>query len=148
MEMSKALEITQKLADGIDPASGEKYGEGSPYQQADTVRALCTVLEAVKRGAQNTARKKDGPAKAGKAWSAEEEQKMIKMFEAKTDVAQIAKVLCRTTGAIWARLEKLGKVKRNEEGKWVRVNKAAEANEQQEPSGQAQPASASAGFEF
>jgi len=121
MEMDRALEVVGKLADGIDPVTGEEYGEDSPYQQADTVRALHVLVEAVKGKAAEKTEKKDGPAKAGKAWSQEEEEKMVKMFDSKSDVTQIAKVLCRTTGAIWARLEKVGKVTRNADGRIVRV---------------------------
>ena len=40
METDRAIEIVQSLADGVDPYSGERFPSGSPYQQADTVRAL------------------------------------------------------------------------------------------------------------
>lgn len=43
MEVVKALEIIRALADGIDPYTGEVYSANSPYQNAETVRALFTA---------------------------------------------------------------------------------------------------------
>ena len=45
MEPERAIEIVQILADGVDPYSGERFPSSSPYQQADTVRALHLALE-------------------------------------------------------------------------------------------------------
>jgi hypothetical protein len=45
MERDKALHILKALADGIDPASGAAFDPGSPYQHADTVRALYWALQ-------------------------------------------------------------------------------------------------------
>ncbi len=44
MEADRAIEIIQSLADGVDPFSGKRFPSDSPYQQADTVRALQLVL--------------------------------------------------------------------------------------------------------
>ena len=43
MEPDRAIEIVQSLADGVDPHNGERFPFSSPYQQADTVRALGTT---------------------------------------------------------------------------------------------------------
>jgi len=40
MELDRAKEIIKALADGVDPYTGERFPADSPYQQADTVRAL------------------------------------------------------------------------------------------------------------
>lgn len=45
MEPSRAIEIVQSLADGVDPFTDERFPASSPYQQADTVRALHLALE-------------------------------------------------------------------------------------------------------
>ena len=45
MELDRAIEIVQSLADGMDPYSGERFPPDSPYQQADTVRVLHMALE-------------------------------------------------------------------------------------------------------
>ena len=49
MEPDRAIEIVASLADGVDPYSGERFPSGSPYQQADTVRALHLALEGLGR---------------------------------------------------------------------------------------------------
>jgi len=48
MEIDRASEIIQQLADGVDPYTGERFQPDSPYQQADTVRALYLALEGLK----------------------------------------------------------------------------------------------------
>jgi hypothetical protein len=45
METNQAAEIIQQLADGVNPCTGERFPPDSPYQQADTVRALYLALE-------------------------------------------------------------------------------------------------------
>jgi hypothetical protein len=55
-----------------------------------------------------------GPPKAGRPWTKDEEQRMLQQFDAKVDVAAIAQELNRTTGAIWARLEKIGHIQRKD----------------------------------
>ncbi len=110
MEADRAIEIIQSLADGVDPFSGERFASDSPYQQADTVRALHLALEGLTKLRRSTARK-TGP---GRAWTDEDEQKLLQAFDAKVDVEQIARDHERTKGAIWARLEKLGRIQRKD----------------------------------
>ena len=38
MDVDQAIAIVQKLADGVDPTTGETLPPSSVYQQADTVR--------------------------------------------------------------------------------------------------------------
>ena len=40
MDIDQATELIRKLADGVDPTTGERLPPSSVYQQADTVRAL------------------------------------------------------------------------------------------------------------
>ena len=37
MDIDRAIELVRKLANGVDPATGERSPPGSPYQQADTI---------------------------------------------------------------------------------------------------------------
>ena len=39
MELDRAKEILQALADGVDPYTGDRFPADGPYQRADTVRA-------------------------------------------------------------------------------------------------------------
>ena len=76
----------QSLADGVDPYSGERFPSGSPYQQADTVRALHLALEGLTKLRRSTARK-TGP---GRGWTENEEQELLREFDDKVDVEEIA----------------------------------------------------------
>lgn len=114
MDADKAIEIVRKLADGVDPFTGERFPSSSPYQNADTVRALYMALDGLDRVKRSKTRQHDGPPKAGKPWTKEEEQRVLDQFDAKVDVSDIAQELERTEGAIWARLEKLGRISKDE----------------------------------
>ena len=110
METDRAIEIITKLADGVDPYSDERFSSGSPYQQADTVRALHMALEGLNKLTRSMTRK-TGP---GRAWTEDEEKELLREFDAKLDVEEIAAKHERTKGAIWARLEKLGRIQRKD----------------------------------
>lgn len=110
MEPDRAIEIVQALADGVDPFTGERFLSDSPYQQADTVRALHMALEGLTKLRRSTARK-TGP---GRAWTEDEEKELLRAFDDKLDVEEIAAKHERTKGAIWARLEKLGRIQRKD----------------------------------
>ncbi|MCF7855854.1 MAG: hypothetical protein K9N51_13730 [Candidatus Pacebacteria bacterium] len=87
MEAERAIKIVQALADGVDPYTGERYPSSSPYQQADTVRALHLALAGLTKLRRSTSRK-SGP---GRAWTDEEEQKLLHALDAKVDVEPIAR---------------------------------------------------------
>lgn len=114
MDIDQAITIIQKLADGVDPTTGERLPPSSVYQQADTVRALHLALEGLDRLKRHKDRIQSGPPKAGRPWTKDEEQRMLQQFDAKVDVTAIAQELNRTTGAIWARLEKVGRIQRKD----------------------------------
>lgn len=114
MDVGRAIEIVTKLADGVAPVTGESLPSSSVYQQADTVRALHLALEGLDRLRRHKDRIQSGPPKAGRPWTKDEETRMLQQFDAKVDVAVIAQELNRTTGAIWARLEKVGRIQRKD----------------------------------
>ncbi len=49
MQLNRAKEIIQALADGVDPYTGEYFPADGPYQRADTVRALHVALEVIEK---------------------------------------------------------------------------------------------------
>ncbi len=114
MDVDEAIAIVTKLADGVDPTTGERLPPSSVYQQADTVRALHLALEGLDRLKRVKDRMRSGPPKAGRTWTKDEEARMLQQFDAKVDVKVIAQELNRTTGAIWARLEKVGRIQRKD----------------------------------
>ena len=114
MDIDQAIELIRTLADGVDPTTGERLPPSSVYQQADTVRALHLALEGLDRLKRVKERIHSGPPKAGRPWTKDEEDKMLQQFDGKVDVKLIAQELNRTPGAIWARLEKVGRIQRKD----------------------------------
>jgi hypothetical protein len=120
METPKAAEIIRALADGRDPVTGEQFPPNSPYQQADTVRALFLAVDALDNSARRARRQALRPEgapqrpidpnrpKIGASWSPEEEQQLRDAFAAHKPIPEIAAAHGRTQGAITARLVKLG----------------------------------------
>lgn len=110
MEAVRAAEILKALSNGADPCTGKVFPPDSPYQQADTVRALLMGVEALAPARQQQKRPNPQPENAGKPWEEDEEKKLISEFEKKMPVPAIAREHKRTVAGINARLEKLGKI--------------------------------------
>jgi hypothetical protein len=115
MDPKRTIEILRALADGRDPATGAPFPPDSPYQQADTVRALHAALDALTTTSTTTARstsssRKPDPArpKAGVGWTPAEEDNLRAAFAANSRIPEIAAAHGRTKGAITARLIRLG----------------------------------------
>ena len=104
MELTRAVELLRILADGIDPLTGELLPQSSICNQADIVRALHCVLNAV----EHPSRAKNQPENAGKPWDEAELDQLEKEFQAEMPISQIAKEHKRTRGAIEAKLGRLG----------------------------------------
>jgi hypothetical protein len=119
MEKEQTLRVLNALANGIHPATGEKFAADSPYQHPDTVRALFAAMRAVEGG---TAQAAPAPAAAperrpampqsgsGSRWSPEEEQRLAAAFDAGRTVDELARAHNRSRAGIEARLVKLGKM--------------------------------------
>lgn len=58
MDESKALDIVMKLADGVDPRTGQTLPPESPYQDPETIRALFMAVLALKYQQKYKNRKK------------------------------------------------------------------------------------------
>jgi hypothetical protein len=114
MEKEQALRILNALANGVHPATGEKFAADSPYQHPDTVRALFEAMRAVEGGTAAPApeRKVAPPPQSGSGsrWSAEEEQRLATAFDAGRTVDELARAHNRSRAGIEARLVRLGKM--------------------------------------
>jgi hypothetical protein len=115
METQKAEEIIRALADGRDPATGETFPPDSPYQQADTVRALFVALEVLKRQKHVRVQRSSDPnrPKMGTPWTPDEEQQLRDGFAAQKTVPELAAAHGRTTIAITSRLVKMGLIEKD-----------------------------------
>ncbi len=109
MDETKALTIVSALADGVNPLTGEVFAPDSPYQTADVVRALALATRALE--VRLKSRPRTGlPGNAGKPWTAEEDQKLLREFDRGSSLAGLAQAHGRTPAGIQARLEKHGRL--------------------------------------
>jgi hypothetical protein len=118
MERQQTLRILNALANGVHPATGEKFAADGPYQHPDTVRALFEAMRAVEGGGSAAPtpapERKAAPAMPqsgpGSRWSAEEEQRLATAFDAGRTVDELARAHGRSRASIEARLVRLGKM--------------------------------------
>jgi hypothetical protein len=109
MNPQAAMPILQALADGHDPYSGSPLPSTSPYQQADTVRALNAAIAALTPEIKKTS--KSPPAtNTGKPWSKEEDAQLLAAFDAHEAIQVIASRHARSALAITARLARFERV--------------------------------------
>ena len=111
MESSDAMKIIQALAEGVDPTTGEVFPEDSPYNDPRVIRALFQALKALERFKERERRAGELPSNAGKPWGDEEEQLLMKEFDAHVPLPEIAAKHQRTQGSIASRLVRLGKIR-------------------------------------
>jgi hypothetical protein len=114
MEREHTLKVLNALANGVHPATGEKFAADSPYQHPDTVRALFEAMRAMDapRAPAATTEQKPAslPGNSGSRWTTEEEQRLAGAFDAGGTVDELARAHNRSRAAIEARLVRLGKM--------------------------------------
>jgi hypothetical protein len=114
MEREQTLRILNALANGVHPATGEKFAADGPYQHPDTVRALFEAMRAVEAGGAAAPAPERKPAfpqsGSGSRWSAEEEERLASAFDSGRTVDELARAHNRSRAAIEARLVRLGKM--------------------------------------
>ena len=121
MNREQTLKILGALANGIHPATGEKFGADSLYQHPDVVRALFEAIRAVETAQPADSGAAPAPAAAerrpalpesgsGSRWTPEEEQRLAAAFDAGRTVEELARAHKRSRAAIEARLVRLGKM--------------------------------------
>jgi len=112
MDHEKALAILQALSNGTDPFTGEPFPASSPYQHPDIVRALYQAVRALESAtaAQKRQASRSTASNAGKPWTKDEDEQLLKAFDAGKSVDELAAEHSRSRLAIEARLAKFGKV--------------------------------------
>jgi len=108
MQQTRARQILQSLIQGIDPITGEQLPQETVLHHADVLRALLAGLAALEMTAARATRRAQLPDNVGRAWTTEEESKLIAAFKSGNSPTAIAHQHGRTLRAIEARLEKLG----------------------------------------
>jgi hypothetical protein len=118
MEREQTIRILNALANGVHPATGEKFAADSPYQHPDTVRALFEAIRIFGGGAAHapasSPERKAAPpppqSGSGSRWTNEEEERLAAAFDAGRTVDELARAHSRSRAAIEARLVRLGKM--------------------------------------
>lgn len=104
MDIFHAKEIVRRLADGVNPITGETLPAESVYNSPEVIRALFTLLEY----ANNKGNAGNSLRNAGKSWTDIEDTMLRDEFLAKLKISDIAKKHGRSYGAIESRLDRLG----------------------------------------
>ena len=110
MTPAEAKQIIEVLASGVDPATGEVLGDDSPLSSPHVIRALFLAAKALELTAGKAERSQASPSNAGKAWTDDEDQRLVAAFDTGTPVAALARTHERTSGAITSRLIRLGRL--------------------------------------
>ena len=105
MDITRANEILRKLADGIDPMTGEVLPAESICNNVEVVRAFHCILEELNHPVKN---KRPQPENAGKPWTEAELEKLKNEFDSHIKQSEIAREHGRSRGAIEAKLAHLG----------------------------------------
>lgn len=117
MTPEEAKQIIDTLANGVDPATGEVLPEDSCLNGPPVIRALVVAAKALELMPAKTVRRSrsTAPGNAGKSWDEDEDedQRLLAAFDASTSIAALASAHERTTGAITARLMRLGRLQQN-----------------------------------
>jgi hypothetical protein len=108
MQQTRARHILQSLIQGIDPVTGDELPRETILHHADVVRALLAGLSALEQTAARALRRAQLPDNVGRAWTTEEESRLVAAFRSGNSPVAIAHEHGRTLRAIEARLEKLG----------------------------------------
>lgn len=103
MDINRAKEIIEALAEGIDPTTGEVLPEDHVCNKGEVVRAFYSVLETLDKK-----QKKSMPENAGKPWTKEDEELLLCFYREGLAVRNIANKLGRSVGSIRSKLDKMG----------------------------------------
>lgn len=109
MEIIRAKELLEALADGVDPLTGEVLPASDSCNQPDIIRALHLAVAELERASK---RMKSLPENAGKPWTPESDKKLLGMFDEGSSKRELCAYFKRTEGAIESRLVRLGRIEK------------------------------------
>lgn len=109
MDLQRAKELLEILADGVDPLTGEVLPEESVCNKAEIVRAFHCILNTLRERTVEAKTKKTQPENAGRPWTDEDDAQLCRMFDAGSARKELCAYFKRSSGAIASRLVRLGK---------------------------------------
>lgn len=110
MSPLEAKWVIEALANGINPVTGERLPDESPFNEPQIIRALFTAVQTLSQDSTKQKKNAKSPDNAGKSWSEAEDSKLLSEFDSGKPVKEIAGNHSRTLGAITSRLVRLGRI--------------------------------------
>lgn len=108
MQTVSAKKILGSLIEGRDPQSGEALPAECVVHRSDVLRAFITGATAIEQLEARAQRRSQLPDNVGKAWTTDEETRVVAAFKRGDSPSVLAQAHGRTLRAIEARLQKLG----------------------------------------
>ena len=105
MDILRAKEIIECLADGVNPLTGQVLPPRDSCNQAEVIRAFHAVLSALSEKTQ-----KPQPENAGKPWTSADDSRLAAMYDEGKTRKEICEYFKRSSGGITSRLVRLGKI--------------------------------------
>jgi hypothetical protein len=110
MRDQHARHILQALVNGIDPFTEHDLAAGTVLQHADVMRAMLAGCSALEERTARASRRSQQPRNIGKAWTPEEQDRLVQAFKGGENLEQVAGRHGRTIRGIESRLEILGMI--------------------------------------
>lgn len=110
MDDIKAAGILKSLAAGVSPEDGSSLPPDTALQSPDVVRALFLAADSLEMRTRQTRRNPSLPRNAGKAWAADEDERLLSAFDGGATVETLAQAHERTRAGVEARLVKHGRL--------------------------------------
>jgi hypothetical protein len=108
MQTVSAKKILGSLIEGCDPQSGEPLPAECVVHRSDVLRAFIAGSTAIEQLEERAQRRSQLPDNVGKAWTTDEEARLVAAFKSGDSPTVLAQAHGRTLRAIEARLQKLG----------------------------------------
>lgn len=103
MDINRAKEIIEVLAEGVDPTTGEVLPDDNVCNKGEVVRAFYSIIAEL-----NKKQKKNMPENAGKPWTKDDDVLLTQLYKEGLTIRRIASKLGRSLGSIRSRIDKMG----------------------------------------
>ncbi|MGM9616268.1 hypothetical protein, partial [Butyricicoccus sp.] len=93
MDILRAIEILESLAQGIDPYNGEVLEKAHVCNQPETIRAFYCILRELEKQEKQ-------PENAGQPWTQKDDEKLWNLYRDYVPIRELQKIFKRTRGSI------------------------------------------------
>ena len=111
MDLQKATEIIEVLADGANPITGEVFPPDSPYNNPEIIRALFAIIQELNTLAKKRKAQANKPKNTGLPWTKELKEEVAELYAQGQSFKELAEHFQRTPGGIKSELTHQGIIK-------------------------------------